>query len=86
MATIGWIARYTISCIIRQGPANWEEMTHKAIHYTHHAVREMRKAGIRRSTVRTVLATGERRVEGQRGEDIYYAKTVRIDRKTYEVV
>lgn len=61
-------------------------MTHKSIHYTHHAVQEMRKARIQRRTVRTVLAKGERRVEGQRGEDIYYVKVLATGPKTYEVV
>ena len=60
---------------------NW-----KPTHYTDHAVAEMRKARITRPMVRTVLATGMRRVEGTRGDDTYYAKTAEIRGRAVEVI
>ncbi len=61
-------------------------MNWKPTHYTDHAVAEMRKARITRQTVGTVLATGTRRVEGTRGDDTYYAKTVEIRGREVEVI
>ena len=55
-------------------------------HYTDHAVAEMRKARITRQTVRTVLATGTRSVEGSRGNDTYDAKTTDIRGRDVEVI
>jgi hypothetical protein len=61
-------------------------MNWKPVQYTDHAVKEMRKARITRQLIRTVLARGTRRIEGERGGEVYFAKTAEVRGRKVEVI
>jgi len=61
-------------------------MTGLRIHYSDHAVREMRKARITRQTVRSVIQEGRRQPEPYKSGEVGWLSTLRIENSTYAVV
>lgn len=62
-------------------------MTGIRIDYTHHAVREMRKARITRQTVRLVIQHGSRELEVYRTSgELGWLSTLRIENHTFAAV
>lgn len=61
-------------------------MTGFRVHYTHHAVREMRKAGITRQVVRQVIRKGRREVERYKSGELGWLSTLRIENRTFAAV
>lgn len=60
-------------------------MTPARIHYSDHAVKEMRKARMGRGTVRRVLAHGVHEIEAVTGET-YYQALLQIENREYGVI
>lgn len=62
-------------------------MTGLRLHYSHHAVQEMRKANITRQTVRLVIQKGRRDVEVYRTSgELGWLSTLGIENVTYAAV
>lgn len=61
-------------------------MTGLRLHYSHHAVREMRKARITRQVVRQVVERGRREPEQYRSGEVGWLSTLRIENEAFAVV
>ena len=60
-------------------------MTPLVIHYSDHALKEMRKARITRQVVRLTLQQGAKRFSFRRGNHDRWISTLAIENVTYEV-
>lgn len=61
-------------------------MTGFRVHFTHHAVREMRKISMTRQMAKQVIRLGRRDTERYRTGEIGWVSTLRIGTTTFAVV
>lgn len=61
-------------------------MTGLRIHYSHHALQEMRKARITRQVVRRVIQEGARQPERYKSGEVGWLSVLRIENVGYAVV
>ncbi len=61
-------------------------MTGFRVHYTHHAVREMRKIGMTRQMAKQVIRLGRRAIERYQSGELGWLSTLRIETTTFAVV